>query len=425
MGLLIGLLFSGLPVAFAFLFINIFGTIMWMGGIDGVPLIVGSVVRNVGSFTLVAVPLFIFMGSLLFHTGLAGRIIDAIGTWVGRMPGSLSLLAVGSGTVFALMSGSSMSSVAVLGGTLVPEMKRRGYSNAMSVGPILGAGGLAMIFPPSILAILMATIAKVPVGKLLISGVIPGFTLAALYTAYILLRARFQPYLAPAFQTSHVTWIDKFKALLYIFPISIVIIFVLGFIFLGITTPSEAAATGVFATFLLAAVYRRLSWRTIKKTISETIVIASMVFMIIMGSTTFSNILAYTGSTASLVKIAIELPVHPILVVMFMQITLIVLGTFLDGLSMMMITVPIYMPVINALGYDPIWFCVLVLVNIEIGLISPPFGLSLYVMKGIVPDAKIFDIILGAMPFFLCGVILLAIRLAIPQLATWLPGLMR
>ena len=205
---------------------------------------------------------------------------------------------------------------------------------------------------------------------------------------------------------------------------SLIIFLVLGLIFLGIATPSEAAATGVTGAFLLALAYRRLTWETIKKSVMETVIVSTMVFMIFMGSMTFSQILAYTGATSALVALAKGLPVHPIVVVIIMQLILIVLGCFIDTISIMMISVPIYFPVILALGLDPIWFGILMLVNIEMATISPPFGLHNFVMKGVVPDASMTDIILAGIPFFFMGLIVIGLMLVFPSLVTWLPRLM-
>lgn len=423
-GLLMALLSSGLPVAFAFLTVNLLGAFIWMGGFKVLHLIPATVLSNIGTFSFVAVPMFILMGAILFYSGLAGIIITALGKWIGRIPGSLSLIAVGAGTLFGMVSGSAIAGVAVLGSTLVPEMRSRGYSKEMSLGPILGAGGLAMIIPPSIVAVIVAFLVQVPTGHVLIGGLIPGLILATLYATYILVRARLQPHLAPAFAPPHITWGDRFKALALISPMSILIFLVLGVIFLGVATPSEAAATGAFGAFLLAIAYRRLTWQTLKKAILETITITTMIFMILMSSTVFGQILAYTGSTAALAHIAAALPIHPILLVFGMQIILIILGMLMDNLSILMITIPIYLPVIRALGLDPVWFSVLLLVNSQLGTISPPFGLLLFTLKGIVPDASMGDIYRATIPFVILGLIGLSIMVIFPQVITWLPGLM-
>lgn len=423
-GMLVVFFLSGLPVAFAFLLLNIAGTLIWMGGIDKLYLVAATVESNIGSFSLAAVPLFIFMGELMFESGIAERMVNAVGKWIGRLPGSLSLVAVAAGVLFATMSGSGMSGVAVLGSTLVPEMRARGYSYEMSLGPIMGAGGLAIIIPPSMLIVVLGSLAQISVGKLLIAGIIPGLLLASLYAAYILLRAGFQPRLAPAFAPANVTWGDRIRSLLQILPLSLIVFLVLGLIFLGVATPSEAAASGVLGAFILAALYRGLTWKVMKGSIIETLKVTSMVMMIIMGSSLFSSLLAYTGASHELVKLATSLPVHPLVVVVAMQLVLIFLGMLMDGISMLMITVPIYFPIIMALGFDPIWFGIMMMVNIEMGGISPPFGLYLFVVKGLTPDISMTKIILAGMPFFFMGVLAIVIMLFAPPVVTWLPNIM-
>jgi len=424
-GLLLSFLLSGIPVAFAFLSLNIIGFVVWGGGIESVRLLVSSGYDTIAAFPFVAVPLFILMGEALFHSGLAKLMIDNLGKWIGRLPGSLSLIAVASGTLFAMMSGSAVSGVAVFGSTLAPEMRERGYSKPMIYGPILGAGSLATIIPPSILTVILAALSTQSVGKLLIASVVPGFILAGLYTAYILVRAQLQPHLAPAFGPPRVSWGEKVKALVVISPLSILIFLVLGVIFLGVATPSEAAALGATGAFVLAAFYRRLGWASIKKALSATVMVTAMVFMIVMSATSFSQLLAYTGVARELGDLATGLPVAPIFIVIIMQVILIFMGMFIDDISMMMITIPIFFPVIRALGFDPMWFGILMLVNLEMAIISPPFGLLLFTLQGVVPDTSLGDIYRAAIPIFFLILTLLIIVLIFPSVVTWLPELMK
>ena len=423
LGVLMALFLSGLPVAFAFLTFNIIGIVIWMGA-DSLHLMAVAILPNIGLFSFVTVPLFILMGELLFRTGLTELIITAIGKWLGKVRGSLSLAGVAAGTLFAMMSGSSISGVAVLGSTLIPEMRAKGYSKEMSIGPILGAGGLAMIIPPSILCVMVAILAQVNVGKLLIAGVIPGLILAGFYVVYILVRAHLQPHLAPSFAPPQVSWNERFKALAVASPLVIIIFLVLGLIFMGITTPSEAAATGAAGTLLLAIAYRKLTWLKLKAAILESALITGMVFMILLSSATFSQLLAYTGTSGALAASATGAVVPPIVMVIIMQLVMILLGMFVDVVSIIMITIPIFFPIIRALGFDPIWFGILMLVNIEMAEFSPPFGLLNFVMKGVVPDASMGDIVKSGIPFFLMGLVLLGVMLVAPSVVTWLPGLM-
>jgi len=251
LGLLSAFFLSGLPVAFSFTLFNFIAAFFWMGGTKAFSMLTLSAFSSVASFPLVAVPLFILMGELLFHSGVITVVLDAAGKWIGGVRGSLSLVAVAAGTLFGTMSGSAMSGVAVLGSTLAPEMRRRGYSKEMSLGPILGSGCLAMIIPPSILAVLLGSLAQIPVGELLISGIVPGLILAGLYALYILVRVRVQPTMAPAFATGDPTWGEKIRALVSVLPVGIITLMVWGVIFFGIATPSEAAAIGVLGALIV------------------------------------------------------------------------------------------------------------------------------------------------------------------------------
>jgi len=423
-GLVLAFFLSGMPVAFAFLSLNIIGFAVWFGGIGGIQLLVPSAFSCIATFTFVCIPMFIFLGEILFQTGLASLMIDNLAMWVGRIPGSLSLVAIGTGTLFAMMSGSAVSGTALFGSTLVPEMRRRGYSKEMCYGPILGAGSLATIIPPSILVVVVATLSRQSVGGLLIATIVPGFILAGLYAIYVLVRARLQPHLAPAFAPSHITWGRRIKALAVISPASILIFLVLGLIFLGVATPSEAASLGATGALVLTAAYGRLTWSGLKKALWATLGVTTMVFMICMSAAAFSQLLAYTGVVKGLSSLAGSLPIPPILIVAAMQVVMIFMGMFIEDISMAMICIPIFFPIIRALGLDPMWFGILMLVNMEMAIISPPFGLLLFTLKGVAPEATMADIYRAGLPFILLILILLVTLIIFPTLVTWLPGLM-
>ncbi|MBI4186540.1 MAG: TRAP transporter large permease subunit [Chloroflexi bacterium] len=423
-GLLLAFFASGIPVAFAFLGLNIIGFAVWAGGLRGLELLVPSAYDSVATFTWVAVPLFIFMGQMLFQTGLGRLLIDQSAKWVGGIPGSLSLVAIGSGTLFAMMSGSGISGVALFGSTLAPEMSLRGYSKQMIYGPLLAAGGLAVIIPPSTLAVIVATLSVQSVGDLLIGGVIPGFILAGFYVAYILVRGHLQPHLCPTFAPPHITWGDRIKALALIAPLGSIIFLVLGLIFLGVATPSEAAALGATGTLVLAAAYRRLTWQAIKETLWATTTVTVMVFVILLSATAFGQLLAYTGVSRELSTLVTSLPVPPIVIIIAIQITLVIMGMFMESVPMVMITIPIFFPIVRALGFDPVWFGVLMVVNMELAAMSPPFGLYLFTLKGVLPDATMADIYRAVVPMCLIVLVLVIALLIFPSLVTWLPGLM-
>ncbi len=427
MGALVFLLATGLPVAFSFMAINLIGVLIYWGGLSGFINLILSMFTSITFFALVPVAMFVLMGEVMFHSGIFVNAIDALDKWMGRLPGRLGLLAVGSATLFATLSGSSMGTTAMLGSILTPEMERKGYKKPMSLGAVLGAGGLAMIIPPSALAVILAALAEISVGKLLISGVLPGLLIAALYSIYIVLRCKLQPSIAPAYEPVTAPLSEKLmNTVRYVLPFGVVILIVIGLIFMGIASPSESAAMAALVIFIMTAFYGRFSWKVVKNSVSGTLAISIMMFIILTGSTAFSQILAYSGATRGLVQLVGGLDLHPIVLLIAMQLVILIMGMLMEQVSIMMISFPIFIPLAQALGFDLIWFGLLVLINMEIGLTSPPFGLTLFVMKGVAPpDTTMKDIYLAALPFIVCDLIAMAFIIAFPPIAAWLPSIMR
>jgi tripartite ATP-independent transporter DctM subunit len=284
-----------------------------------------------------------------------------------------------------------------------------------------------MLIPPSSLAVLLGAIGEISVGRILIAIIVPGLMLATLYAIYIITRCRLQPSIAPAYELPHVPWSEKAVAgVKYILPVGFIIFLVIGLIILGVATPSEASATGAIGMFILAASYRRLNWKIVKKSLATTLHITVMLFIIIVGVKTFSQILAFSGASKALVEFATGLPVPPIVIIFAIQAVLLFLGMFMEILSIMMITVPLFIPVVVTLGFNPVWFAAIYLLNMEMGSTTPPFGLSLFVMKGVAPpDTTMGDIYKAALPFLGLDLIVLVLIMFIPSLALWLPSLIR
>ncbi|MCF8063090.1 MAG: TRAP transporter large permease subunit [Deltaproteobacteria bacterium] len=426
-GFLLLMLATGMPVAFSFFLINMVGAATVLGGEVGLRQMMLSIYSGLTSFTLAPVPLFVFMGEILFHSGMAIRTLDVLDKWMGRLPGRLSLLTVAGGTIFSNLSGSTMANTAMLGSLLVPGMQSRGYRKPMILGPILGTGGIAMIIPPSALAIVLGTLAHLSIGELLLAGILPGLLMAVLYFTYIIGRCKLDPSLAPAYEVEKVSLGEKLADLFkYVLPLTTIVFLVVGLIFLGVATPTEAAAMGSVGSIALAACYGAFNLGVLKRAVRGSLKVTVMTFMIIAGSITFSQILAFTGATRGMVEFVAGLPLDPILILICMQLILILLGAFMEQISMMMISVPIFMPVVHALGFDPIWFGILMLLNLEIAFTTPPFGLLLFVMKGVAPeDTTMGDIYRAALPFIVCDLIAMALIMAYPAITLWLPGLMR
>ena len=422
-GGLIFLLLLGFPIAFAFLLIDVLGILAFMGplGLEQVTL---HVFTSLSTFTLAPIPMFILMGELLFHSGLAHNSIDVVDRWLGRIPGRLGLLAASTGTIFAATSGSTMANTAMLGTVLLPEMKKRGYSTSMSVGPILGVGGLAMLIPPSALAVILASIGKISVSQILLAGVVPGVLLGMTFAAYIVIRAWLNPACAPSYPVSSDSLGNRiYLTVKYLLPIGFIIFMVIGFIILGFATPTEAGASGVIATLLVTILYGRLNWRVIRETMKGSLQITVMALMIIAASKTFSSVLAFSGATTELTELVTGLDAHPIIIMICMQLIIALLGTFMESVSIMMICIPLFIPISTALGFDPVWFGILTLINLEMGQITPPFGMLLFVMKGVVPDDIEFkDICWAAFPYIVFDIIIIAAIIIWPSIALWLPA---
>ena len=417
---------SGLPIAFVFLLLTLVGAIVFWGGEPGLKLFILNARFSVSRFALLPILMFVLLGQVMFRSGMGMRMLDGLSNWMGRLPGRLGLLAVVFATIFAAMSGSSVSSTALMGTVLKPEMEVRGYKKPISIGSIMGAGGLACIIPPSNMAVLIAAIGQISIGRLLIAGIIPGLMIAFLYASYIIIRCRFQPAIAPPYDVTLPPLSEKLKVTVtYILPLGLIIFLVLGLIFIGVATPTEAAAMGALGSLLLAACYRKLSWKLVRESVRSTVQVVVMVYMIMVGAITFSQIMAYSGVTYGLTQFALGLPVPPLAIFFCMMAVVLLLGSFMDTTAIMFVTLPIFMPVVLALGFNPVWFGMLMLINLEMALTTPPFGMLLFVMKGVSsPDTTMGDIYRAGYPFLLCDATVILLGAFFPILVLWLPGAM-
>ncbi len=422
-GGLVILMLTGLPVAFSFMLINICGVFLLWGGQSGLQQLILSIFESVTFFALLPVPLFILMGEVLFQSGMGGRMLDALDKALGKLPGRLSLVAVSGGVLVAVLCGNTWASTAMLGAMLVPEMKKRGYRSAMSLGPIMGGGALAIIIPPSGMSVVLATLAGISVSELLIAGLIPGLVMAALFAVYIIGRCLIQPDMAPAYAVERLSLKARFLPVVkHVVPLGVIVFAVIGLMLLGMATPSEAAAFGVLATVALAFLYGGLSRETVKKSVASTLSTTTMIFMIFCGSTAFSQILSFSGASKGMVSFAVSLPVPPIALLVCMMLVVMLLGMFMDQLSILMITLPIFMPVCGAMNWDPLWFGLMLLINMSIANLSPPFGIELFVMKAVSPpETTMADIYRASVPFILMEATVIFFVMLMPSLATWLP----
>ncbi len=425
LSLILGFMAIGTPIALAFLAANVIGAWHFMGGQNGLIQLLNNGFGALSSFNLVPIPLFLLMGELFFRTGLGMRMFNAIDQLMGKVPGRLSYVTVVGGTGFSTLSGSSMGSTALMGSLLVPEMERRGYQKRMAIGPILGTGGLAIIIPPSALAVLLATLAKVDIGALLIAGILPGLLLAGLYIGTIWIQTRLDPDAAPNYELEPVPLGQKLKLVLTdILPMISVMIFIVALMLLGFATPSEAAAFGALGAIVLALIFRCMTWEAFKLSVIGALKVTLMAYLIVFGSATFSQLLAFSGASSGLIQWATSFDLAPILMLLAMFAVLLVLGTFMEQISIMMLTVPFFFPLAQVLGFDPIWFGIIMLLALEISFSTPPLGLLLFVMKGVAPKGTTMrEIYAAAIPYILCSMLLVAILVVFPGIATWLPGM--
>lgn len=413
---------AGMPVALAFFGANIVGAYIFFGGEIGLGQWVRNMVEGVGNFAFAPVLCFLLMGEILYHSGVAMRAIDAIDRLIARVPGRLCLVAITGGTAFSALSGSTMANTAMLGSTLMPEMQKRGYHWSMTMGPILGTGGIAMLIPPSGLAILLGSLAEISIAGILIGAAVPGFMMAAIHFSYVIIRCWSNPSLAPPYDVPEMSFKERVTPfLIYVVPLFLLFAVVVGSILAGIATPTESACFGTIGSIVAAIVYRSFTWEMFWKALQETGHIAVMVLFIIAASLTFSQILAFSGATDGLVSLIRLVDPSPIVLVACMLLITLLLGCIMDPLSIMLITLPFFIPLAQIAQIDLIWFGVLMLLALEIGQTTPPFGLLLFVMKSVAPaDTTMRQIYLAVTPFILLEIALLIFLILVPETITWL-----
>src|SRR6186997_2465856 len=417
------LLFAGMPVAISFIAINLIGAFLFLGGDAGLHQVARNSVAAVINFSLTPIPLFILMGEVLFHTGLAVKVIDGVERLIRQVPGRLAVVAVVAGTVFSAISGSTIATTAMLGSLMLPVMLARGYHPTMATGPLMAIGAVDMLIPPSALTVLLGSLSGISISRLLIGGVVPGLLLSLAFVAWIVVRVRITPSLAPNVELVRHPGFDRFKPfLLYVLPLFSIFGVVVGAMAAGWGTPTESAAVGALATIVFAMAYRALSWRILLGSLKGTVAISAMILFIIVGATTFAQILSFSGASNGLSQAITGAGLAPWAVVAAMMLMLIFLGIFVDQVSMMMITLPIFMPVVQALGVDVVWFGVLFLICMQMGLLLPPHGLLLMTMKGVAPpEVSMAHIFMAVIPYVVMSLVLLAAVFWIPAIATWLP----
>jgi tripartite ATP-independent transporter DctM subunit len=425
-GALSVLMIVGLPVAFAFLAINLAGALIWFGGEAGLVQVVRNSVASVTNFSLTPIPFFILMGEVLFHTGLAMKTIDSFDRAIRGVPGRLAVVTIVAGTVFSAISGSTVATTALLGSLLLPQMLARGYHPRMAMGPIMAIGGVDMLIPPSALTVLLGSLAGISISGLLIAGVVPGFVMALMFLAYIVVQALRHPHLAPSAEAGDARgWARWGPLLVNVTPLVAIFVLVLVAMSAGWATPTESAAIGALATVAVCLAYRSLTAKALVDALAGTAAISCVILFIIVGATTFSQILAFSGATNGLVSLVQGAGLPPWVVLGGMIVMLLVLGCFVDQVSMMLITLPFFMPLVQHFAWDPLWFGVVYLICMQLGLLTPPFGMLLFTMRSVAPKSiATQEIFAAVMPYVIMGLLAIVLVLLWPGLATGLPALL-
>ena len=423
--MLLGIMSTGFPIALSLMFVAIAGILLWSNP-AALSILPSTIIVMTTKDFFIALPMFIFMAGVLQISGMGAGLYDAFWKWFAGLRGGLAAATVGVSTLLVATTGSGSTATVMMGMIAYPEMKKRGYSKYLSVGSICAGGSLGPLIPPSITMILVAAFADLSIGKLFIAGVFPGLLTSGLFIFYILLQCYLHPQMGPAIpRNERVSWREKFVSLKgSILPIFLIVI-VLGFIYAGISTPSEAGGIGAFGALCCAAYYRNLTIPNLKKAMSSSIRITAMIFWIIIGGATFSSLLAITGVSNFIKDLMVGSDLDRWIIFTIMMIIIFILGMFMDSTPIVIITMPIFMPIVRALGFDPLWFGLVVTMNLLLGFLTPPFGLAMFYFKGIGhADVSILDLYRGCLPFVVVMTVAMLACILFPGIATWLPNQM-
>jgi tripartite ATP-independent transporter DctM subunit len=414
----------GLEIALSLGLVGIIGLLWLKGWTIGLG-VVGSIAWSTAtSFNFVALPLFVFMSAVLLHAGIGKGLYTAVARWTSFMPGGLAIASVVSCTIFAAVSGSSVATAATIGMIAIPEMERRGYARSLIVGSLAAGGTLGILIPPSIPMIIYGVMTETSVGKLYIAGILPGLLLMVMFIGYILVWVLVAPGAAPRLAEDHATLAAKLRSVVEIGPVALLIVIVLGSMYLGVVTPTEAAALGASVSLVLAAFMGRLRWPALRRAFSDTGRTTSMIMLIIIFAGVFSHVIALLGAPRALFEIVTGLGLAPGAVFALVFLVLLIIAFSLEELSVMIIMLPILFPLVTGLGFDPIWFGVVMVVWLEIGLITPPVGLNLFIIQGLMRGVTAREVMVGTTPFVILMLLLVVVLYFVPDLALWLPRTM-
>lgn len=418
-GGLLFLLSIGVPVVFALGAISVF-IIFLLEGTNGLYLVATTTYRQITCPGLITIPLFLLMGNFLIHSGISDRLFSALNHWLSGLKGGLAIVSIGVCVALAMCGGFGPG-ILTMGLIAVPAMLKHRYNKSLALGSVMAGGVLGEIIPPSIIMIIFAYISRISIGKIFFGGAVPGIITATLYILYITIRCYFQPHLAPTV-SEDVTWKTRLTALKEIILPSLLVVLVLGSIFLGIATPTEAAGVGAFGSFLICIVYGRLTWKVITDACLDTMKISGLALWILVAATLFGVVYTSAGAQEMVMEIVEKVPVNRWLILGTMQIMLLLFGMFMDDYAVITICAPIFIPIALFLGFDPVWFAIVFILNMQVAYLTPPFGWALILMRGVAPpEIHTRDIWRSIPPFVAIQLIVLILTMIFPQLALWLP----
>jgi C4-dicarboxylate transporter DctM subunit len=419
--LLILIIGTGTPIGFGLGFLGLIGMVSFLdiGNLYQIAEIAANTGTNLFMITL---PLFILMAEIVSFSGVGDDMYTAAHNWFSWLPGGLAISSIATCTGFAAICGSSPATAATIGMISIPEMIKRGYSRYLAVGSIAAGGTLGILIPPSITMIIYGVITEVSIGKLFIAGIVPGIILAAILSTAIAFAVKIKPDLAP--HVEGITWKERLSSLKRVWAFIVLAISIIGTIYAGIATPTESAAIGATFAIIIALIYQRLTIKSLHGAVVRTVAVTAMIMFLILGGNTLAFLLSTLTIPQYITELITSLEVSRWIIMITINIVLIIMGCLLDPMAIMVISLPILFPIVTKLGFDPVWFGVIVTINVEIGMITPPVGLNLFILKGAIPGISMKEIVMGSLPFVLLLIIGLAVVMVFPSLATWLPGRM-
>ena len=421
---------AALVALFALLLLTVpVGPAMGLCGLAGIAWIIGwdaafalfgtTVTETLITYDLSIIPLFVLMGAIASRSGLSGELYSAFQAWFGARRGGLALSTIASCGAFSAICGSSVATAATMTRVAVPEMKRFAYADSLSAASVAAGGIIGILIPPSVVMVLYGVLTETSIGDLFIAGLVPGILTVLGFMVVVVIVTRANPALGPAGESAALR--EKLAALGRTWPILVLFALIIGGIYLGVFTPTEAAGVGAVGAFLLAAARRRIDRRRLLAAIGETLTTTTMIFVVLIGAVTLNNLIVFSGIAGALSGAVGDLELPPAMVIAVILLIYLVLGCFLDALAMILLTVPIFFPIVSSLGHDPVWFGIIVVMVVELGLITPPVGMNIFVIKGMLPSVPLGAIYRGVIPFVVAQVILIVLVLLLPDLALWLP----